>query len=75
MVKIGQGTTARVLVAEPTGGEMHQTLQLTDQTLTAVSRDRLDVRAGAAVEMSINQQSAHLAGVDFSPPDDPASIS
>jgi len=53
------GIHATVLLVEPTGSETHAALQLGRQTITAVWRERVNVRPGDEVNLLLNARNLH----------------
>jgi len=58
------GMPARALVIEPTGAETHAVLDGGGQELTVVFRDRMPIRAGDTVSMSLLPGSLHMFDPD-----------
>jgi multiple sugar transport system ATP-binding protein len=59
-IALGQGVPARVLVIEPTGSETHLSVDLAGQTLTIVTKSRLDVQPGSEVLVDLSSPRRHL---------------
>jgi multiple sugar transport system ATP-binding protein len=51
---------AEVLVVEPTGSETHVTARLARHEITIVSKERLDIRPGIQLMVSLASEHAHL---------------
>jgi multiple sugar transport system ATP-binding protein len=51
---------AEVLVVEPTGSETHVTARLARHEITIVSKERLDIRPGSQLLVSLESEHAHL---------------
>jgi len=54
------GTTAGVLIVEPTGSETHLTARLGGQDIVCVMNDRVDVTAGQTIDLSLTSDRAHF---------------
>jgi multiple sugar transport system ATP-binding protein len=59
-----QGAPAEVVVLEPTGAETHAVLRLGEQRITAVFRERLDIRAGERLTIRPTPGLTHLFDAD-----------
>jgi multiple sugar transport system ATP-binding protein len=55
-----RGVPSEVLVIEPTGAETQVTARLAGQHVTAVFRERIDVKPGGAIQLALAPRAAHL---------------
>ncbi|MEM9341553.1 MAG: sn-glycerol-3-phosphate ABC transporter ATP-binding protein UgpC [Pseudomonadota bacterium] len=58
------GLAARVRVVEPTGSESHVVFHTDQQEITAVFRERYDLKPGDTVHLNIDPEQAHLFDAD-----------
>ncbi len=56
----GHGVAATVQLVEPTGAETMLVVKIGDRTATIVLRDRIDVRSGQTITLSMDQTKIHL---------------